>query len=238
MPRVKDLLRATAYRLPVVRSLAAARAERINRRTRKIVDPATLHAFWRQPEPDGNAPAAYVKPLDRSRVLALLLEGTPRAARILEVGCNVGRNLAYLADSGYRSLEGVEINEHAVDLLRRTYPQLADSTVYVGSAEDVLPTLEGYDLIYTMAVLTHIHPSSTAVFDELCRLAPSLLLIEPAPGREFDTTRAYPHDLRRLFERRGFRLVSLERLSDQRWQPVDAPDYAAWRFERNPTGGG
>jgi SAM-dependent methyltransferase len=199
----------------------------------RILEPSELHEFWRQAEPEDNEPLAYTKPVDRSRVLSLILADVPRNARVLEVGCNVGRNLAYLADSGYTALEGLEINPHAVSLLRETYPQLDDTPIHLGAAEELLPELAGpYDLVYTMAVLEHIHPSSTVVFDEICRLADTILAIEPARGREFLSSRQYPHDFRRVFRQRGMELASFEPLCDERWQPNDLGAYAAWRFVR------
>ena len=60
--------------------------------------------------------------------MASLLQDLPHDARILEVGCGVGHNLAYLHDLGYHHLEGIEISKPVVDVLRETYPQLADAT--------------------------------------------------------------------------------------------------------------
>jgi hypothetical protein len=56
-----------------------------------------LHAFWMQRSPKGNDPEDYLKPLPRSAALLKLVD-QPKEARILEVGCNVGRNLAHLHD--------------------------------------------------------------------------------------------------------------------------------------------
>jgi SAM-dependent methyltransferase len=221
--------------LPLLRQLAEVRGRRITHRAgrRAIMERSELLEFWRQPDPPGNRPTDYIEPVDRSRVLSLLLSDFPEGARILEVGCNVGRNLAYLADAGYSELEGVEINSSAVDLLRRTYPQLAGTTIHIGAAEEVLPDLPGpYDLVFTMAVLMHVHPESSVIFDELVRLSDVILAVEPAPGRHFISTRTFPHDFKQVFESRGMELVSLYLLQDPMWQPNDCGNTAAWRFER------
>ena len=97
----------------------------------------------------------------------------------------------------------------------------------------MLPRLERrYDPIFTMAVLMHIHPESMVVFDEIARLSDSVLCIEPKPGRHFVSERSYPHDLSRVFSKRGMVLLANENLSNEHWQPNDLPDYAAWRFAR------
>ncbi|MDN5767001.1 MAG: class I SAM-dependent methyltransferase [Humibacillus sp.] len=162
-----------------------------------------------------------------------LIDDLPTDARILEVGCNVGRNLAYLVDHGYSHVEGVEISPHAVELLRETYPQLSDTSIHLGSAEDILPSLadDSFDLVFTMAVIEHIHPSSTQVFDEIVRIGKSVLAIEP-PGRT--SHRQYPHDVPQIFASRGLRLVSSQPMSSF---PATANDtgiaiFSAYRFER------
>jgi SAM-dependent methyltransferase len=200
---------------------------------RTIDDIDTLHEFWRQPAPDGNVPATYVGPIGRSEVLLKLISDLPPETRILEVGCNVGRNLAYLVDHGYPNVEGIEISPHAVELLRQTYPQLEDSNIHLGSAEDVLPGLadDSFDLVFTMAVIEHIHPSSTTVFDDMVRVWKSILSIEP-PGRT--SHRQYPHDVPKIFQSRGLRLVSSTPMSQF---PQTANDkgiaiFSAYRFER------
>jgi SAM-dependent methyltransferase len=233
--RVENVARRIWWGFPLSRPLAQARAKRINERhaRRTIMSSSDLLEFWRQPSPPGNQPESFFEPVDRSRALLLLLEGLPKDARILEVGCNVGRNLAYLVDAGFTDVTGVEINQRAVGLLRENYPQLANSPIHVGAAEDVLPRLPGpFELIFTMAVLNHIHPQSTTVFDEIARLSRSVLAVEFAPVHKGVTDHQYPYDLQRTFERRGMRLRSIELLRDPRWQPNDLGDYAAWWFER------
>ena len=202
------------------------------RRFMRMDRPEVLHDFWRQPAPVGNNPHDYVGPTGRSQVLLSLISDLPKDARILEVGCNVGRNLAYLHDHGYHNLEGIEINPHAVDLLRTTYPQLADVPVHLGPAEEVLPGLpDEFDLVYTMAVLEHIHPDSAIVFEEIVRLGRSVLSIEP-PGRV--SHRQYPHDVPKMFKQRGLRLDSEKAMSDFPQTANDAgiKMFYAWRFTR------
>ena len=216
MPGTRELLRRVGYAVPGVRDALEARHRRLT------------HDVWRRPvQSEGNTPADYATYTNRSELLEELLADTPKDSRILEVGCNVGRNLAHLADVGYSRLEGVEINPHAVALLRQTYPQLADVPIHVGPAEDVLPGLEPFDLVFTMAVLMHLHPSSDSVLDEIARLGSRVLVIEPSGQMQFQ------RDLRKEFTSRGMTLVE-ER--DLHGHPKAAGDdldaYEALRFER------
>ena len=181
-------------------SVAPQAARRIRRWEASIVmdDRDALREFWTQPEPEGNAPASYIGQVQRSEVLAEIIADLPKDARILEVGTNVGRNLAYLYDAGWTQVEGIEISPHAVALLRSTYPQMEDRPIHLGAAEDILPTLEGpFGLVFTMAVLEHIHPDSASVFDDMARLAPRLVCIEPRA--DHISHRQFPHDIPEIF---------------------------------------
>jgi SAM-dependent methyltransferase len=206
-------------------------------RFRRMDKLASLHEFWRQPTPPGNNPNDYIKATGRSQALLELISDLPKDAHILEVGCNVGRNLAYLYDHGYTNLEGIEINPHAVQLLRQTFPQLAAVPVRIGPAGEMLPDLksDSFDLVYTMAVIEHIHPDESSVFDNMVRISPQILAIEP-PGRL--SHRQFPHDVPEVFRSRGMKLVSTRSMGDF---PSNAKDltihlFNAYRFQRRDTG--
>lgn len=198
-----------------------------------IDDASDLYKFWAQEQPAGNDPEAYIRPTGRSQALLELVSDLPKGARILEVGCNVGRNLAYLHDHGY-VVEGVEISQHAVNLLRKTYPQLADSQIHIGPAEHVLPRIadESFDLVFTMAVIEHIHPNSSVVFDRMSRIARQVLAIEPSWGST--SHRQFPHKVRRLFTVRGMTPISETSMASLAGTADDAAirDYTAFRFAR------
>lgn len=109
MTEIKQLLKPAKQR-------ARARLERVRGKFfgSKMDRPDELHEFWRQAAPAMNEPAEYVAATGRSDALLALVADLPPGSRVLEVGCNAGRNLAHLARAGY-VVEGVEINPHAVD---------------------------------------------------------------------------------------------------------------------------
>lgn len=174
---------------------------------RRIMGRKELLEFWQQRAPEGNVPEMYLEPIGRSRALLALIQDTPKTAKILEVGCNVGRNLNYLYGAGYRNVHGVEISPHAVDLLRKHHPELPQDSIHLGAAEDVLPRFADgeFDLVFTMAVMEHIHPESKEVFDDIGRIAKTILAIEPMKGHT--SSRQYPHDLKAIFRAQGYRCV-------------------------------
>lgn len=232
MAGLREVISRVGFAFPPTRAVLQARRRRIAHAN--IMERDRLLEFWRQREPDGNVPEGYLRPIWRSELLAELLANIPKDARVLEIGCNVGRNLAYLADQGYARLEGIEISPHAVELLRASYPQLADAEIHLGPVEEVLPRLgESYGVVFTMAVLEHIHPDSAGVFEHIARLGDTVLAIEPSPERSPTSSRQFPHDLQGELGGRGMKLVSLTNLTDH---PLAARDdlshYAAYRFER------
>jgi SAM-dependent methyltransferase len=166
-----------------------------------------VHSYWKRPDDGINQPERYrdVSP-DRSIYLVDLFKrlSIRPAMRILEVGPNVGRNLAHLWDAGYRSLGGIEISGDAVDLMRRTYPQLSGVKVIVQPVENVaklLPT-RGYDVTFTMAVLQHIHPESDWVFPHLARASNMIVTVEDEVE---EGPHHFPRDYRRVFETCGMK---------------------------------
>jgi SAM-dependent methyltransferase len=135
-------------------AIAAPPSPRLEGRDSQI----QIHKYWRAPDDGSNQPEDYLDPKGgkaRSEFLLSLID-LPRDASILEVGCNVGRNLNHLHEAGYTDLTGIELSEQAVEVLRREFPHLTD--IRVGAAEDILPTFDRFDLVFTMAVLVTSTP--------------------------------------------------------------------------------
>jgi len=78
------------------------------------------------------------------------------------LGCNVGRNLFCLWQAGYKNISGIELNKHALEVMRTSFPVIDRESIYNGFLEDILPELEDrkFDIIFSLAVLEHVHPNS------------------------------------------------------------------------------
>jgi SAM-dependent methyltransferase len=171
-----------------------------------------LHAYWRGPD-EANRPERYLEHVARSAFLVRFVE--PHLAvepTILEIGCNVGRNLAHLFEAGHRRLTGIEINDEALAMLRTTYPEMAAAATLINApVEDVIRDFPdaSMDLVFTMAVLEHIHPDSEWIFDEIVRITRGVVVtIEDEKGESWRHT---PRDYEAVFEARGLRQISHER---------------------------
>lgn len=114
--------------------------------------------FVRQREP------RYADPVNRSEFLAEFMKDVPKDCKIVEIGCNLGRNLNYLYSIGYKNLTGVEISPNAVELMNELYD--VKWKVINKPIEDCIKSLDA-DCYITMACLEHLHPESEWIFDEM-----------------------------------------------------------------------
>jgi pseudaminic acid biosynthesis-associated methylase len=79
-----------------------------------------------------------------------------RSLRILEVGSNVGSQLALLQKMGFKNLYGIELQSYAVELAKS---KTSGINLIQGSAFDI-PFKSGFfDLVFTSGVLIHISPA-------------------------------------------------------------------------------
>jgi len=191
-----------------------------------------LH-FWLSPN-KSNQPEYYVQEAQRSEFLVSLVKRylTPKGS-ILEVGCNVGRNLEYLRRAGYTHLSGIELNPAALATMKKSFPVLAKSAdIHKGRVEDVLPTMkkQQVDLTYTMAVLEHIHPDSEDIFAEMTRVTKQVLItIENERHLHW---RSQPRDYHKVFTSLGWEQVECVRCT--RIEEL-GPTYFARVFRKGTT---
>ncbi len=88
------------------------------------------------------------------------LEGIPRCAHILEVGCNVGNQLLVLQEMGFTNLYGIEIQSYALELARSRVPDVkfTQASVLAIPYPD-----QNFDLVFTSGALIHIAPTDVPV---------------------------------------------------------------------------
>ena len=175
--------------------------------------------YWINPTPE-NLPHTYLKDNGRSDMLVDTVKNkialaTNRA--ILEIGCNVGRNLSYLEMAGYTNLTGVDVNDKALDMVQ------SNACLMHGPIEKVLPRiLQPYGLVFTMAVLQHIPPENDKVFEDIARLGTYNLLTIEDEG--CISTRHFPRNYKEVFEGLGMKqirawrnLIDLSKSFVMRW---------------------
>ncbi len=179
---------------------------------------------------DENHPHTYHKNLGWSLLLGEWVEsvGVAREAPILELGCNIGRNLAYLARCGYRNLTAVEINGNALEVMKQVHPATARLARLIHSPlEQALPQLNDgtFELVFSMAVLEHVHSDSDSIFPHIARVARRFVLtVEDEVG---EGPRHFRRDYGQVFRSLGLREVRTRAFAD-----ADAEESSLLGLER------
>lgn len=141
-------------------------------------------------------------------IKAIEYMGLSKQISIMELGCNVGRNLELLRDNGYYNLYGIDINNHAFDVMKKTYPDLYKIlNKSIGRIGNVINDIvDEYDVIFTMAVLIHIDDSERGIiFDWLQNHCKYFVSVEPIDVETRESMRLFNKiDTRKQLEMRNF----------------------------------
>jgi len=160
-----------------------------------------------------NAPEAYINHPQRTALITNKITGlVGKNAIILELGCNVGRNLAGLWGMGYTNILGVDINPAAILLGKRTFPSIGGRLI-TGAIETTLPVWldDSFDVIFTMAVLMHIPYENDKIFKEIVKKSKKyIVLVECETGHSHG--RIFPRDYNKIFTKLGCKEVKEENI--------------------------
>ena len=156
-----------------------------------------------------NSHDPYLKGEAKSEYLVGLIgEVAPgKDSPVLELGCNVGRNLEYLRRAGYTQLGGIEISPRAAPIRRDYFPEL-ELDYYQGPIEEKILHCRPFDIVFSMAVLQHVHPDSDWIFAKIARVARvGIVTIEDEVS---DRQTLYPRDYGEIFRGLGLRETRAE----------------------------
>lgn len=205
MPIGKSLLR--------VRNLLSIISKRLPSKVVKPLSREKLYSYWKTPDDRWNSPELYLQGHERSEFLVSIVKRYLNCeGSILEVGCNVGRNMQYLFDAGYRNLSAVEISAKALEIMKLKFPIIAkSSSIYNSTIEDWVQSYSSlqFDLIFAMAVLEHIHWDSDWVFSYLSKMSKRYLVIIEDEAQV--SNRHFPRKYKGIFENLG--MTQLEEIN-------------------------
>ena len=174
----------------------------------KEIPAQVLYNYWKNPD-SGNTPKEYLSGADRSeKLVSLFNQFCSKEDTIFELGCNIGRNLHHLYESGYKNLYGIDINEEAIKLSKELYPNtVAKLPLVCSSIEDyIIFMLENeVDVIFTMGVLMHIHPSSIWIFNYIKHVVKKYLIIAEQEDGLYE--HVFPRNYKKIFEHLGLKQV-------------------------------
>lgn len=186
-----------------------------------------ITSYWSSRTGDAeNGPLRYAE-LSKKRVLrsrfltTKMKEHFDSSSRILEIGCNSGRNLGFLRDAGFSRLHGFDVNENAIDVLKEMHPDIVEN-VWVSSLVDA--ELEEYDVIFTMAVLEHVPYEQDDVVLGVLQRGRYVFTIEDEVTK---SERHFPRNYRRFLKRAGF-----EQFDSYRWIPGLPKSFVGRLFKR------
>jgi pseudaminic acid biosynthesis-associated methylase len=112
---------------------------------------------------------SYIKKyrITRTAMNKDFLNKMDRSIRILEVGSNIGNQLRLLQKMGFRNLYGIEPQEYATEIAKKTTKGI---NIIKGSAFDIPFKDKYFDLVFTSGVLIHINPKDLKrAMKEICR---------------------------------------------------------------------
>ena len=115
------------------------------------------------------APVDYITRYGKTRaeMFSDIIGDLPRDSSILEVGCNVGNQLAVLKEMGFTNLHGIDINTKAVEVAMSK-----GFDCWLGDAAKIDAHDNEFDLVFTAGLLIHIPPADLPkVMKEIARVA-------------------------------------------------------------------
>ena len=163
---------------------------------------------------------------------------TPKPETVLEVGCNIGRNLLALQHF-VPEVSAVEPNGNAIEIAKG-HAALASVRIDKGDAFSLPYDDNSVDLVFTSGVLIHIAPDDLArAVDEILRVSRHYVLCieyfshEPAEVRYHDRDGyLFKRDFGHFYMERepGLRVLDYGFL----WQPLDSSDNSNWWLFAKP----
>lgn len=129
--------------------------------------------------------------------------------KILELGSGTGRNLHYLLSYGYDNVFGIEISSKAIDLMKQKYSDILN--VWNDSIENKIKDIktEEFDIVFSMAVLMHIHRDSEWVFNEIVRVTKRYLITIEEEKKGGKGRKHLPRNFKKIFEDLGMKQVEV-----------------------------
>ena len=127
---------------------------------------------------------------------------------ILELGCNVGRNLNYLYQHGFNNLHGIELSSTATSTMKKFYPEMVNrSTILEGTIEDKIKEIKDGSMALTFSnnVLYSIHPYSNFVFDDIARISSKYVMTIEVENSYY--WGMFPRDYGLIFTKLGFKML-------------------------------
>lgn len=176
--------------------------------------------YWKNPnDPEFNSPQTYLESTTENTKILLDIVNEffdNKEIKILELGCNAGRNINKLFENGFKNLFAIEINSEAIKLMKNSYPDTFSSTkIFESSIENKIKEFSDnqFDLVFSMAVLMHIHEDSNWIFQHIAKITKEKLVI--MENENIKARKNFPRNYRNTFEEFGLKEIKSFNLEDE-----------------------
>ena len=166
--------------------------------------------YWKNPsDPEFNSPKSYLESTTKNTQILLDIVNDSldnKEIKILELGCNVGRNINKFFENGFKNLFAIEINSEAISLMKKSFPNTFSSTkIFESSIENKIKEFSDnqFDLVFSMAVLMHIHNDSDWIFQHIARITKKNLII--MENENIKARKNFPRNYKNTFEKFGLK---------------------------------
>lgn len=174
----------------------------------------TLHDadFWRDVVVgEVMGPEYYVDIGPHSQILVheLLDRSHDKNLSFLDLGCNRGRFLDILFESGVKNLHGVDVCAAAIDSIKEETPELfREASIKLQSMQEFLLAAGScsIDITYTHGATVELIPSSFPLVREICRVTRESVIFYIS-----ESDYLYPRFWENEFRKHGFKLIKLVR---------------------------
>lgn len=173
--------------------------------------------FWRDRSVDGDRGADKYMDIDDSGHF-LMDEVISRASgyndSFLDLGCNVGRYLNYLAAKGYNRLFGVDVSKSALEAMTSVFPlAFKNSNVKIQTMQEYLLDAkdDNFDIVYTHGATVELIPATFPLIKEVSRVCKKYVVFLISENGHL-VPRFWEYE----FKKHGLRMVKLHRYSLER----------------------
>lgn len=130
-------------------------------------------------------------------------------SKILDLGCNVGRHLQLLYNTGFTNLHGVDVQRKALEQMKDLFPDMSKiSHIESATFQDYLPMVPDkfFEVVFTHGATIELVPPSFPVCKHIARVTSKVVILAIA-----ESGHAYPRFWETEFMWGNFVLVKLLR---------------------------
>jgi len=176
--------------------------------------------YWKNPsDPEFNSPKSYLESTTKNtQILTDIVNEyfENKEIKILELGCNVGRNLNNLFENGFKNLFAIEINSEAIKLMEKSFSDTFSATeIFESPIENKIKEFSDneFDLVFSMAVLMHVHNDSDWIFQHIARISKKKLII--IEHEKIKAKKVFLRNYKNIFEKFGLKEIKSFNLEDE-----------------------